>query len=334
MTSAQHLEGDVSARVELQLGQVGGQTTLGAQATGVDLSAAAYDADLTLQASQTAAPVGVTAEIVVDGPTGRMLDGANVGASATVNQASLAIQEGRLTAAVDQTSAASARADINATVQYVPAPAAFQATAASNSIGATGVVGAQELTFGQTVAAGGQTHARAYVSSGNAWEMQATATAAGNNVAVQNGGGSLDVISAQTNHGGVRSEVTLNAWDFGLGGAYASGVGNSATFGSSDALVLIDNAQINTGGVDVSAEFTSGGSGYDAYLSASAMGNAVTGYACSYCPGDFRADNVQSNAGDVRAVTSATVASGRAVASGATAVGNAATFYTSRPSGN
>lgn len=334
MTSDQRLEGDVSARVELELGQVGGQTTLGAQATGVNLSAAAYDADLTLDAAQTADAVQVSAEVIVDGPTGRVLGGANVGASATANQVSLAVQEGRLTADVVQSSAAATHAGIQATVQYVPAPAAFATTAASNTAGAVGVVAAQELTFGQTVAAGGETLARTYVSAGNAWEIQASATAAGNNVSVLNGGGSLDVASAQDNRGAVRSEVTLNAWDFGAAGASASGTGNSASFGSNDALVLIDNLQINSGGVEVSAEFTSGGAGYDGYASATAMGNAVSGYACSYCPGDFQADNVQTNAGDVRATATLSATSSRSLVGGATAVGNSATFYTSRPSGD
>lgn len=335
MTSTQTLQGDVSASVDLTLtGEVGGQTTLAAQATGVNLEAAAYDADLTLDADQTTGAVAVAADVTVDAPTGRMLGGALVNANATGNQAALGVQGGRLTADLDQTSAAATRASVTATVQYIPHAAAFSATAIGNTAGSSGTVSAQELTFSQATDAAGSTRASTYVSAGNAWEIQANGTATGNNVHVVNGGGSLDVASSQANAAAVRSEVTLNAYDFGAAGAYASGTGNSATFGNNDALTLIDNLQDNTGAIEVSAEFLSGGVGYDGYASAAAVGNAVTGYACADCPGSFEADSVQTNAAGVTATAAIDAASGRALVGSATAVGNSAVFYTSRPSGD
>ena len=72
--------------------------------------------------------------------------------------------------------------------------------------------------------------------------------------------------------------------------------------------------------------------GQRVYVGAEAVGNAVTGYACSECPGYLEANNVQTNNGSVSAQTSTTVAgSNRAVITGANAVGNSATFYVSRP---
>ena len=87
----------------------------------------------------------------------------------------------------------------------------------------------------------------------------------------------------------------------------------------------------NSGGVDVTATF-SGTNGYDVYVGADAVGNSVTGYACSDCEGYLEARNTQTNNGDISAAANTTVAgSTRAVITGANAVGNAATFHVSRP---
>jgi hypothetical protein len=87
----------------------------------------------------------------------------------------------------------------------------------------------------------------------------------------------------------------------------------------------------DAGGVEVTADFT-GTNGYDAYVSADAVGNSVTGYVCSTCQGNLIATNAQTNSGPVSATATTTVrGTGRAIASSASAVGNTATFYASRP---
>jgi hypothetical protein len=104
-----------------------------------------------------------------------------------------------------------------------------------------------------------------------------------------------------------------------------------ASAGNNDRYLKIDNSQLNTGGVEVQAVMA-GTNGYDAYVSADAVGNAVTGYACSECSGTLTATNVQTNSGNVSATASTTVrGANRAVITGVNAVGNAATFYVSRP---
>ena len=75
-----------------------------------------------------------------------------------------------------------------------------------------------------------------------------------------------------------------------------------------------------------------GGQGYDAYVSANAAGNSVTGYACAECQATLNATNNQINDGNVSARANTTISgSNRNVITGSNAVGNAATFYVSRP---
>ena len=102
--------------------------------------------------------------------------------------------------------------------------------------------------------------------------------------------------------------------------------------GNTDIYLALDNTQLNTGGVEATATYT-GVSGYDAYVGAEAVGNSVTGSACSQCGGEVNITNNQTNNAAVTATTNATIGSGRAAVIGTTAVGNSATFYVSRPGG-
>ncbi len=77
---------------------------------------------------------------------------------------------------------------------------------------------------------------------------------------------------------------------------------------------------------------SSGTDGYDLGSTATAMGNAFTGYACSTCSGTLTAHNSQINSADIGASSSLSVGSSARSATGvATAVGNSATFYVSHP---
>ena len=103
----------------------------------------------------------------------------------------------------------------------------------------------------------------------------------------------------------------------------------AANAGPSTAL---NNTQLNGAfGVESTASFQ-GGTGYDAFVSSSATGNAVTGFACSACGGVMNVANSQTNLGDVSSSTSiGLTGSARSVRGTATAVGNTATFYVSQP---
>ncbi len=94
----------------------------------------------------------------------------------------------------------------------------------------------------------------------------------------------------------------------------------------------MNNTQTNSGGVEVIAS-SGGSSGYDLASSATAMGNAVTGYACSACGGVMSVGNSQTNAADLSARSGISFdGAARSATSTATAVGNTATFYVSKPS--
>ncbi|NWM74609.1 hypothetical protein, partial [Escherichia coli] len=61
-----------------------------------------------------------------------------------------------------------------------------------------------------------------------------------------------------------------------------------------------------------------------------AIGNSVTGYACSNCGGEINFNNNQVNNGAVTATTNVNIAQpNRNVAVGANAIGNSATFFIS-----
>ena len=131
-----------------------------------------------------------------------------------------------------------------------------------------------------------------------------------------------------------RGQAVVTSYEFGTGSASAYGVGNSVLVGNSGQLMTLDNTQTNTGGgIEVIASFT-GNNGYDASSNATAMGTAVTGYACSNCGGVMNVKNTQTSGADVSASsTTTTTAGNRSVTGSATAVGNNATFYVSKPGG-
>ena len=136
-------------------------------------------------------------------------------------------------------------------------------------------------------------------------------------------------LGLSTNDFQTASRVT--SYDFGAATSNAYGTGNEVSIGNNDRYLEIDNSQVNSGGVEVASTFE-GTNGYDAYVAAEAVGNSVTGYACSACDGTMDVTNAQTNSGNVSATASTTIrGSGRAVATGANAVGNTATFYVSRP---
>jgi len=141
------------------------------------------------------------------------------------------------------------------------------------------------------------------------------------------------VTSAQENQAYVRAQSQASAYQFGSAASIAYGVGNSFMAGNFGAETLIDAVQLNEGGgVEVIADFT-GAEGYDASSTATAIGNAATGYACSDCQGRIVATSQQVNNADVSATGSVNVTGYARSATGvANAVGNTASYYVSRPS--
>lgn len=330
--SGQDMRGDATARTDVALGgDTWGEVNVTTQAGGNYLAVSAYDADLTTDAvqSNTGGLVGAVTEI--GDSSARLHAGGSVAASAISNTVALYGEGSLLQGDIDQTNAATVRSFSRIQSQYIPAAATVTADAVGNAVAATGVqTSGQDLSIIQS-STGDFLEADASANAGNAWDLAARARATANQAVLNNQGGSVVVASAQDNSSFVRAAALTTAYDYGRAEAYARGAANELSVGNNDVYVEIDNNQFNAGGVDVSATF-SGTNGYDVYVGAEAVGNAVTGYACSECPGYLEANNVQTNNGSVSAQTSTTAAgSNRAVITGANAVGNSATFYVSRP---
>ena len=331
--SDQDMRGDSVATTTATLGgDTSGPVAIQSTANGNYLAVSAYDADLTVEATQRNTGGLVRATTEVGDESARLLAGGLVAANASSNTTALYGEGSVLTGTVEQSSSATVQAYSRLDSQYAPAETNVTAQATVNAIGVNSVqTSGQDLAIDQT-SSGDFVEAEASANTGNGWDLASRARAVANSANLYNSGGSVVTTSNQDNSAFVRAAATTTAYDYGRAQAYASGAANELTVGNNDIYVEIDSAQINTGGVNVSATFA-GTNGYDVYVGAEAAGNSVTGYACSECQGYLEARNTQTNSGDVSAQATTVVAgSNRSVISSATATGNAATFYVSRPS--
>lgn len=332
LTSEQTSSGDIAATTDLTLtGEAQGPVNLASHAGANRLEAAGYDADLTLDASQ-ASSGDVAATTTVEAVDGRMLQGAYVASSALGNAAVLGGDHARIEGSVDQDRSGRTTAHVQSDTRYLPARADYSAQAVGNAASSAVTYGSQVLDVTQRTSGAG-TYASVAVSSGNAWDLAGRARAVANQTILSNQGGSVVATTDQANSAYLRAATRVNAYDFGAAQAYASGAGNVVEVGNNDVYLEIDNTQLNSGGVEVQSTFT-GHNGYDAVVGADAVGNSVTGYACSTCEGYIDAANDQTNSGHVSATANAQISgTARSVIGAANATGNSATFYVSRPSG-
>ncbi len=330
--SDQTMQGDAVATTDLTLGgDTWGAVNVLTQAGGNYLAVSAYDATLTLGATQTTDDGLISATTEVGDSSARLHAGASVGAAAISNTVALYGQTSFVQGSIDQSSSAIVRSFSRIESQYIPDAASVNSQAIANAVAVNSDntsgqdLGITQRSFGSFI------EAEASANAGNAWDLAARARATANQAVLYNEGGSVVTASDQRNSSFVRASALTTAYDYGRAEAYARGAANELSVGNNDIYVEIDNTQFNTGGVDVVATF-SGTNGYDVSVGADAVGNSVTGYACSTCEGYLEARNTQTNQGDVSAVANTVVAgSNRSVITGANAVGNAASFYVSRP---
>ena len=330
--SDQTMQGDSVAATDITLGgDTYGEVNATTQAGGNYLAVSAYDATLTLDATQSNTGSLVSATTEVGDSNARLHAGASVGASAISNTVALYGQGSVVSGTIDQSSSAVVRSFGRIESQYIPAAASVDSQAIVNAVAVNSdQTSGQDLSIVQS-STGDFIEAEASANAGNAWDLAARARATANQAVLYNEGGSVVNASNQQNSSFVRASALTTAYDYGRAEAYARGAANELSVGNNDIYVEIDNSQFNSGGVDVIATF-SGTNGYDVSVGADAVGNSVTGYACSECEGYLEARNTQTNAGDVSAVANTTVAgSNRSVITGANAVGNSASFYVSRP---
>lgn len=332
LRSSQTMRGDAASSTTLTLGgDTNGRVTSVTQARANYLAGTAINAPMAVEAEQ----IGhgdVTATSRITGTDARLINGGQIASGAYGNTVALAgaasgSDRTAITGTIDQTMHGEVRATNTASPRYAPAPTDFSSEAVANAVQvSTGPSSNQELTVRQR-SSGAVVEADTSVWAGNAWDLVGRGRATGNQAAFYNQGGSLVTTTDQDNSAQVRGAIELSSYDFGAGTAAADAIGNNVVVGNNDIYVDIDNIQNNTGGVEATASFV-GQKGYDAYVGANAAGNSITGYACAECGGDLNANNVQTNAGNVRAMATTTInGQGRNVISGANAVGNAATFY-------
>lgn len=332
--SVQSMQGAAAASTELDVVTNAGPTvSLTTAATGNTGEADNVSGGSTLNAgiAQTTGQVSITASSVINASTAQAGD-MSVTSQAIANTQGLGVAGGSIGATVSQSSAALTQANSTAVLQYTPGTAEFVTTAVSNNVTATGIQGsAQALDLTQSMT-GQRTQAAQFLALGQGQDVSNAATATANNISVSNDGGLLDVVSAQDNESYVRGQAESTSYSFGASTAIATGVGNSAVYGEAGGQISVNNTQTNSGGVEVIAS-SGGSSGYDLASSATAMGNAVTGYACSACGGVMSVGNSQTNAADLSARSGISFdGAARSATSTATAVGNTATFYVSKPS--
>ncbi len=223
-----------------------------------------------------------------------------------------------------------------ATLDYTGGTVAYSTAAVGNNLTGTGTGQASQTLNATQVANGDLVQAAGFINVGEGQTVQGDATASANNVAVTNTSGPLAVTNNQTNATTFTyAQSVATDFQFGTGQATAFGVGNSVLAGNQGPSTDLNNVQVDTGGIEANASFT-GDNGYDATSSATAMGNAAIGYACSQCGGAINIGNNQSTSGGgVEAVSSTTITgtagSNRSTTGIATAVGNNASFYVSKP---
>lgn len=325
LTSNQVNQGDVLAHGVVNVSGSMGVATV--TSTAVGNSGAATAAAGTLSGFMVQTNSGaVTARSQIEGETAQAGDVVESSLAAG-NSQGLILNNGSMGARVSQNNQGDVIADGGAIIQYVAGTAVVAGTAAGNNIDLNGAnQSAARVITDQNNGAASVTAAK-FAAYGNSNTTVTAATASGNNLNAGNTGTLLDVASHQYNTAYVRAQAQETSYQFGSAQATAYGVGNSVMAGNYGPGLVLDNVQVNDGGgVEVIASFE-GNNGYDAGASATAIGNAVTGYVCNQCSGTMNATNSQSNNVDVSARSTITMSGGaRSLVGVATATGNNASF--------
>ncbi len=241
-----------------------------------------------------------------------------------------------ITAWAGQDNNADIASDATIDAPFIADSATATATSLGNSASAGGEnatldVDANQNNFAPAIDA----HAR--ITAHDSEDVIATATATGNGYTVDNAFGFAKVRSTQDNSAAINadSEVHLVNWD-GWNASSAYAVANSTLVTNVGADIDLAANQNNDGAVTATSSFTGGVAGNngggtgitDFVASATAFGNAVSGFICATCGGGMTGSANQTNSGSITATTTIAAGSGGAITGTATAVGNSATFHT------
>ena len=312
-------------------GTMGQKTTISTSATGNSADTGMLGGPLTAVANQYAGPAGVLARGQTEAAEGGAAE-FNDTTQAVGNSFIMGLTNASAGVRLSQTTEGGALADGGAIVGQVTGNALVSAQTVGNNATLTGTEGSAFRAVIDQTSRGSVLQGSKFTAFGDSYVSTTAASASANNLHATTQGGLLDVNNHQNNRSYVRAQAEETSAYFSAGTANAYGVGNSLLAGALGPEVTIYNEQVNSeGGVEATASF-GGGTGYDGVASATAMGNAATGYACSECTAKLKADNYQTNSSDVAAIARTTIGGpSRSAIGSAAAVGNNASYYVSAP---
>ncbi|MGH7015526.1 MAG: holdfast anchor protein HfaD [Caulobacteraceae bacterium] len=334
-TSSQTMSGATGSETNLNVSQFTGTAEVTSAAT-----ANTGDAQISGGGTLTATTTQIDNGASVSANADLSAPNAQVGAAtyddqAIANSQSFETADSPVQAEASQLNDAGVTTTATAEVGYMPGTGTFLSSAVGNSVGSAGD-GAASQSIG--IAQESDAPIVQAVASTQFGDSEATltaATAASNNVYLTNGSGPLAAAVVQTNSSPVLASSTEISDQYGGATVSAQASANTDLADNLGPGVALDNTQSNgVGGVDAEASFSggSGGVGYDSAVSAEAVGNSVTGYACSECGGVMAINNSQGNGSAVTANATTTIGSpGRSAIASSLAVGNAASFYVTPP---
>ncbi len=280
---------------------------------------------------QTTSGGPITGEDQINGADAQTVEAAQA-VQAIGNSQGFGATGSTVNATVSQTNGADTTANGGTVYGYVADQGSFSAAAVGNNVTSVGVANSVQ-TLGITQRnTGALVQGAQFTNLGNSQDTNTSATATANNFNATNEQGAFVVGVDQGNDAFVHAQSVETSFEFGGATVSAYGVGNSTFAGNAGTSINLTNTQVNgAGGVESTASFT-GDNGFDAFTSATAMGNAATGFACSTCGGVMSVHNSQTNNGDAAATaTTSITTSARSVRGTATAVGNNASFYVTQP---
>jgi hypothetical protein len=331
--AGQTLGGQVRATAVLDAaGTMGKTATITTTATGNSLDTGMVGGALAASVNQTAGAAGVLARGQVEAPEGAAAD-LNQSTQAVNNSYGLDLTGAAAGVRLNQVSDGGALADGGLIVGSLSGYGVLAGQAVANNATLAGADGSAFRVVADQVSRGDVVQASKFAAYGESYVTTTNANASANNLHSTNEGGEMTVTSRQTNTAYVRAQAEATSATFSSAQATAYGVGNSMLAGGVGPEVTIFNTQDNSGGgVDVTATF-GGDTGYDAASTATAFGNAATGYACSTCTSTLKADNYQTNSAEIGAKSHLTTTGPiRKAAGTVSAVGNNASYYVTTPS--
>ena len=304
-------------------GSSGDYAGITSSATGNTATAGACCGPLSGTSVQGAGAKAITAGAVLSvvQPTGQLsADSVAVG-----NTQGWISQNGSIAQATTQTLSGPVSADTETDAGLIKGLAGASATAVGNDVTLQGTGSTVEGYTRQSVT-GGAVSATLTSRQQAGDQIAGEATATGNNVTVDNDGAYTTNDHAQSNAAAVTADAAygLGSWNAASVGSY--GVGNSVYVSSASPTTEIGVDQANQGAVTARSSLLTGGAGGEAYVTATAVGNAAQGYACATCDGGVGINSSQTNGGAVKATSVYRGPYGGSVTGTASAVGNTATY--------